>query len=58
MSDEDFKMWCYFAGMAMQGVLASGSKSKPDVISTKAFAMADSMMKERDREARNEPEEQ
>jgi hypothetical protein len=44
--------------MAMQGVLASGSKSKPDVISTKAFAMADSMMKERDREARNEPEEQ
>jgi hypothetical protein len=49
MSDEDFKMWCYFAGMAMQGVLASGSKSKPDVISTKAFAMADSMMKERDK---------
>lgn len=49
MNPEDYKMWCYFAGMAMQGAAARGDARKPDRIAVECFKMADAMMKERDR---------
>ena len=49
MNPEDYKMWCYFAGMAMQAIATDGSIGNEKLLATRAFKVADAMMKERDR---------
>jgi hypothetical protein len=49
MNPEDYKMWCYFAGMAMQAMAPEGGTGNEKLLATRAFKVADAMMKERDR---------